>query len=419
MDEKHGLSAVLIGAGARLAASMGVALSALWANKFRATLTTLGIVIGVMTVTGILSIIHGLDSAVERQMASMGVNSLYVSAVPWMSHGHWSKYRNRPPLSDRDYRKIREMVPFAEAIAPIEDEHGKVERGGDQVQDVEIRGTNSEFLAVAGEEIRQGRFFSQSDVEYERAFVVLGAEVADRLFGKEDPLMKTVLIGGCRLTVIGVFKAQGSFMGQSQDAHATMPIGRFRRLYGVRQDMNVGLRISSSMDLLRAEQELSGIMRRVRGLKPRQEDNFAINQQQMLGDLYKDITRTLYLVIEIVAAISLLVGGIGIMNIMLVSVTERTREIGLRKALGARRRTVLLQFLLEALTLSGFGGAIGLGMGFLVAYVVDAVSPLPAQVSLFAVMMGLFVSVAEGVCFGLYPAWRASRLEPTAALRYE
>ncbi|HUU03659.1 MAG TPA: ABC transporter permease [Myxococcota bacterium] len=398
---------------------LGVALSALLSNKFRAGLTALGIVIGVMTVTGILSIIHGLDRGVENQMSLMGVHSLYVSRWPWATRGHWYKYRNRSPITDWQYRRLRELVPFAEAMAPREQERTRVERGDEKITDVEVTGTNSELSRITGYTLESGRAFSPADIEFERPFVVLGSDVAEQLFDRGKPLGKYVLIQGMRYQVIGVLKSQGSFLGRSRDVTATIPIGRFRREFGSRHDMDIAIRVVPGVELDEAEAELQGLMRRVRGLRPQQEDNFSINQQKVLGKLYSDITGTLFMVIVIVGMISLLVGGIGIMNIMLVSVTERTREIGIRKALGARRSAVLFQFLIESLVLSGLGGLIGLGIGFLVAYIVDAVSPLPASISMTAVVGGLGFSIVVGVFFGIYPAWRASRLNPIVALRYE
>jgi len=401
------------------ASGVGVALGALWSNKFRAIMTSLGIVIGVMTVTGILSIIHGLDKGIEGEMDLMGAHSLYVSQHPWMSRGNWYKYRNRPRISVNQYRRLYELVPFAEAVAPRERSRARVERGSEKISDVELIGTNSEFARITGYTIRQGRFFSPADIEFERPFVVLGSDVAEKLFTRSDPLGKQVRIQGMHYRVIGVLKQQGSFLGRSRDVKAIIPIGRFRGRFGSRHGMDIAIKVLPDVSLDEAEAELQGIMRRVRGLRPKEADNFSINQQKVLSEMYNEITGTLFMVIFIVGLISLVVGGIGIMNIMLVSVTERTREIGIRKALGAMRRTVLFQFLIECLVLSGIGGLIGLGVGFGVAYVVDAVSPLPAKVSLFSIIAGIGFSALVGVSFGIYPAWRASRLDPIVALRYE
>ncbi|MBN2494204.1 MAG: ABC transporter permease [Deltaproteobacteria bacterium] len=397
----------------------GVAARALLANKFRASMTALGIVIGVMTVTGILAIIHGLDRGVERQMALMGVRSIYVSKWPFVVRGDWYRYINRPPITDWQYRRLRKLVPFADALAPVERERAKVERGDEQITDVEVWGTNHEYLQITGHAIERGRFLSAADVEFERPYVVVGPDVSKHLFGREEPLGGHVLIRGSRYRIIGILKAEGSFLGRSRDVTAIIPVGRFRRDFGSRHSMDIGVRIAPGMDLDLAASELEGIMRRVRGLRPAEEDDFTVNQQKVLGELYGDITGTLYLVIVTVSLISLLVGGIGIMNIMLVSVIERTREIGLRKALGARRRTVLFQFLIESLVLSGIGGLIGLAAGFLVAHVVDSISPLPAALSAQAVIAGLVFSAVVGVSFGIWPAWKASRLDPIDALGHE
>jgi len=400
-------------------AGVDVALGALLGNKFRAGMTALGIVIGVMTVTGILSIIHGLDQGVEKQMALMGTRSIYVSDWPWIVRGDWYKYVNRPPITDWQYRRLKELVPFAEDMAPIVKSRARVSRGAEQVNDVRLRGTSQAYLAVTGESVGLGRFLSAADVRYGRPFVVLGSDVAKQLFPQSSPLGEYVRIGQGRFQVIGVLRAQGSFLGRSQDITATMPLGRFRRDFGTRRSMEIAIAVSKEMSLEKAASELEGIMRRVRGLRPVEEDNFSVNQQEMLSKFYDEITGTLYLVIIIISFISLLVGGIGIMNIMLVSVTERTREIGLRKALGARRLTILFQFLIESLVLSGLGGLIGLAAGFGVAYLVDSISPLPAHVSAAAIVAGLGFSAMVGMFFGIWPAWMASRLDPIVALRSE
>jgi putative ABC transport system permease protein len=397
----------------------GIALGALWSNKLRAGLTTLGIIIGVTTVIGILSIIHGLDSSVQNQMDLMGVRTFYVTHMPWTRHEEWYKYRNRKPISGWQYRRMRELLPSVDAISPIENERVKVEWGGEQLTDVMLTGTNSEYIQVGGREVEYGRFFSGSDVEYGRPEVVLGADVSRRLFGKSDPLLKSVILGGDKYTVIGILKPMGNFLGHNQDAMAIIPISCFDRSFGSERGLMVGVKVKEGLELEEAKEELRGAVRKVRNLRPMESDDFAINEQKMLDDIYRKMTGNLYLVFIGVSLISLVVGGIGIMNIMLVSVTERTREIGIRKALGARRRTVLLQFLIESLMLSSLGGCCGVALGFLVAYVVDAITPLPASPSLFAVFSGLCFSSLVGVAFGIYPAYRASRLDPIVALRYE
>jgi putative ABC transport system permease protein len=403
----------------RFLSGVGVALHALSGNKFRTSMTSLGIVIGVMTITVILSIIEGLDRGVEEQMNLMGVRTLFVSKWSWGFHRHWHKFRNRPPITDWDYRRLREQVPFAIAMAPWEMHRGGIEFGTEKITDVEVYGTNSEFSRITGYSVDRGRFFSPADIRYERPFVVLGAEVASKLFGASNPLGENVVLRGVHYRVIGVLKAQGSFLGRSQDVKAIIPTGRFRRSFGSRRSLSIAIKVAPQTSLAEAEEDLRGIMRRVRGLRPLEEDDFSINQQKMMNEMYESITGKLYLVILVVGLISLAIGGIGIMNIMLVSVTERTREIGIRKALGARQRTVLFQFLIESLVLSALGGLLGLVFGFGGVHVVDAISPLPARVSLFAIGVSVGTAALTGMFFGIYPAWRAARLDPIVALRYE
>lgn len=410
---------VLVRSANALGSGVGVALGALWGNKLRATMTTMGIVIGVMTVVGILGVINGLDSSVAGFLDMFGARSVYVSRFPWVMKGRWFKYINRPAITPAQYRRLYELVSFADAMTPMESTRTWVELGDVRLEDVEIRGANSEFLKVMDYQIEFGRFFSLAEQNQHRSVAVLGAELAQQLFPRGSALGRTIYIKGSRYRVVGVYKAKGNFMGQSQDVHVTIPIGRFMREFGLRRSLDIGVRVAAGLSMDDAAEEIRGIMRRVRGLRPRENDDFSINRQEMLGQMYHDMTGTLYLVIVIVGFVSLLVGGISIMNIMMVSVTERTREIGIRKALGARRRAVLFQFLIESLVLSGIGGIIGLAGGFAVAHVVDAVSPLPAKVSLFAVIAGFGFAVAVGLFFGIYPAWRASRLDPIESLRYE
>jgi putative ABC transport system permease protein len=416
---RHALRAVrrrFLAAGA----GTGVALRALWANRLRATLTTLGIVIGVATVIGILSVIQGLNRSFDEQLASLGARSLYISQMPWIMEGDaWFLLRNRPPITEWQYRRLREQVPFAAAISPSVEEHAKVEANGEKLTDVHVRGTNAEYVLVGGEDVERGRFLSAVDVALDRPFAVLGSEVASKLFGRSDPLLRTVDIRDRRYTVVGVMKPRGSFLGRSQDNFVIVPLGCFLRAFGQWRSLTIGVKVIEGFDLAEAKEELRGLMRGVRGLRPAERDNFDVNEQKALSDMYDRLTAILYGVIFGVSLISLLVGGIGIMNIMLVSVTERTREIGIRKALGARRATVMFQFLIESLALSALGGIIGLGVGFLGAAIVDAVSPLPATPTLLAVTLGLGFAAFVGVVFGLYPAWRASRLDPIVALRYE
>jgi len=266
---------------------------------------------------------------------------------------------------------------------------------------------------------KYGRDLTALDVENRRQVCVIGWEVADRLFEDEDPIEKRIKIGGRQFKVIGVLEKQGSVFGHSLDQEVRIPHGVFYKLFGRRRGLTIVAKVKDPAYIEEAKDEIRGILRRVRGVAPDEEDDFAINQMDMILQMYNSLTSALYAAAVGVGAISLLVGGIGIMNIMLVSVTERTREIGIRKAIGAKKRNVLWQFLIESVVISAFGGIIGIGLGFAMGKLVAAVSPLPSTITPWSIILGLGFSSALGIFFGLYPASKAARLNPIDALHYE
>ena len=394
-----------------------IALGALRTNKLRAFLTVLGIVVGVATIIGIVSLTQGLDKAFGEQISSLGSDVLYVQKFNWFDRESWEKYRNRKDLTMKEVEALKRHAALAEAVSPYVRSSRTVKYGNASLESVTITGTDeaktlSTFPAF-------GRDLSALDVENRRTVCVIGWDVADKLFEGRDPIGELVKIGGHSFKVIGVLEKQGSVFGHTLDQEARIPIGVFFKLFGRQRSITIQIKVKDTKLLEQARDEAQGILRRVRRVPPGKEDDFAINQMDMIVDMYNRLTGALYAAAVGVGAISLLVGGIGIMNIMLVSVTERTREIGIRKAIGARKRDVLWQFLIESVAISAVGGLIGIAAGFGLGKVVASISPLPATVSLWSVFLGIGFSSAVGIFFGIYPASKAARLSPIEALRYE
>jgi len=399
--------------------NLRMALTALRTHKMRAFLTTLGIIIGVFTIISISTVISGLNKAFVSEISAFGSDVLYIQKFPWALNGNWFEYRNRKDITLRHAKAVMKYATFAQAVSYEVETRRTVKYRNESVERVLIIGTNEQYQVTHSAYPMLGRFLIKNDVDHRRLVCVLGWGVADKLFKEENPLGKEVKIGGYFFRVVGVLEKRGDVFGFNLDENVVIPYGVFRKLYGFRRSLTISVKVGDPALVDYAREELRGIMRRARGLAPGEEDDFAINQQSMLMNFYKQITTTLYIVAIGIGAISLFVGGIGIMNIMLVSVTERTREIGIRKAIGARRFDILAQFLVEAVTICLVGGVIGILLGFGIGQLIDAVTPLPASISLWSVMLGLGFTTTVGIFFGLYPAAKAARLNPIEALRYE
>ncbi len=396
-----------------------IALFSLRANRLRTILTTMGIGIGVATLLAIIGIIQGLNTSFASQLATIGSSSLYISKFPWVIKGDWWMYRNRRDFTLPMLEAVRNQSTYAAAVAPIVGRVADVSFLSGQLSLVQISGSTAEYLPVTGVELSSGRFITDADDDARRSVAVIGMDLVDGLFPHSDPLGATIKIDGRPFQVIGVLARRGKILGESQDLRAVIPFRTFWAYFGKRRGFSIGVGITRPQDIDAAEDQLVGIMRRARGTPPDKADDFTINRPEQLASTYKQLTGAMYGVAVGIGLITLLVGGIGIMNIMLVSVRERTREIGIRRALGARKRTIVMQFLMEAATVSAIGGALGTVVGLGGAKLVAEITPLAATVEPLTVLFGVAFAAMVGLLFGIWPAARAAQLDPVEALRYE
>jgi len=395
-----------------------ISLGSIFANKTRSILTALGIVIGVLSVTLMGTLISGLDRTFEKSMAGFRSDVLLVSRMEWFSGDtDWWEMRNRPRIEEDYGKKLLARSQFVEAVAPVSERGGSIIRDDRRI-DSRFFGTTTSYLATnASTEIKQGRFFTDGENRSGARVLVIGGDVADALFPNEDPLDKYVKIGNYKFRVIGVLKKMGKFMGMfSMDNQATMPIGTYKRLYARRGWMTLRVKLNTE-DVEIAKGDVRGVIRNLRRLKPAEKDNFGINQSSTLEAQYKAIKLAIGGTGIFITALSLIVGGIGIMNIMFVSVKERTREIGIRKALGATRNMILGQFLMEAVMICLIAGLVGMGIAYGLSVIINNFFPssMPIGLAIGAIMLSLII----GVISGLVPSYRAARLDPIDALRYE
>ena len=401
---------------------VGIAADALVSHRLRTLLTTLGMMIGVMTVIAIVAIIQGLNASFAAQVSGLGAHTVFIDKWKWLSlSDDWWSLRNRQRIGVRELEAVRREAQLAVAVAPLTRAYTTVRYRDREAPEVTVNGTGESYLDTAGGSVAAGRFLVEADVAFGRSVVVLGAEVADRLFAGEPPaagLGERVRVSGQPFTVVGVMARRGQFLGQPMDANVLIPYTRFGRMFGSRRSMTIAVAASPGQ-LAALEDELTGILRRVREVPPEKPDDFSINRQEQFLKVYNQLTGALYAVAFGVGLITLIVGGIGIMNIMLVSVHERTREIGVRRALGARRRSILLQFIIESAIVAMMGGGIGTALGLGVGQLVSLTTPLAAAVTPSAVLLGLGFSALVGLVFGSWPAWKAAQLDPVEALRYE
>ena len=401
--------------------AVGIALNAIWSNKLRSFLTVLGNIVAVTSIIAVVSLIQGMNAYVtDAIVGDMGADTFSVQRFP-ITHSdeEFDKVRGNPRVTMDDGDAIRRFSDKVAAVAGQANSSAEVSYGDEVLESVSVQGVTREFGSFATFTAERGRLINPTEVDRNRNVVLLGWQTADRLFKNEDPIDKVIKIGGVHHRVVGVSEKKGSVFGRSQDEFVVIPLGAFQKMFGARANMELMVR-PRNPELTRAAMDDATVALRIeRRLRPSEPDNFGMFTSDTFLDLYNQATAGIFAVLVGVVALSLVVGGIVIMNIMLMVVSERTREIGLRKALGARRRDIIWQILTESVTLSIMGGIVGTVLGFGVATVVSALTPLPSAVQLWSVMIGLSITAVVGLFFGLYPAMRAARLDPIEALRRE
>jgi putative ABC transport system permease protein len=405
--------------------SAAMAIDTLRANKLRSALTILGVSVGVITVIFMVSIIQGLNKAFAEQIESLGSNTIFVSKFePSFGRPPSAEEIHRKDLTMEDAEALRREAPSIVGVSPIHRMIAATVRYNDKQTDTPILlGVTPFYEFVHSQYIGRGRFISDADMTARANVVILGVDVARALFPYEDPLDKEIKIQGNPYRIIGVMETLGNFFGQSRDNSVFIPISTFDKYYpdlpAPEVVFFVIVRPVSRAAVKSAMDEITDILRRRRRVPRGAPNNFGISSQDSLLDIYNQLTGATALVLTAVSFVALMIGGIGVMNIMLVSVTERTKEIGIRKAVGATRANILWQFLIEAVALTAIGGLAGLAVGEVASLLMNKYSPLPAYVPLWAIGVGIGISAAVGIIFGLWPAWKAARLDPIEALRYE
>ena len=403
-----------------------MAFSTLRANKLRSALTILGVTVGVLTVLSMVSIIQGLNRSFSEQIESLGSNTIFVNKFePSFSPQKTQEELQRKELTIEDAEAIARESEAIAAVAPFERKLSETVRYKEkQTETPIILGVVPEHSYTMSQFVAEGRYLIDIDISERRNVAVIGRDVLNALFKDyEQPIGKDIKIGGNVFRIVGIMEDQGSFFGQSRDNSIYVPLTTFQKYYPevVFPDFVfvIIVRPKSRADVANAMADITDTLRRRRGDKIGESNSFGISSQDALLDVYNQLTGATYLVLTAISAVALMIGGIGVMNIMLVSVTERTKEIGIRKAVGATRLSILSQFLIEAVVLTGIGGLIGLAAGELMSLVINTYSPLPAYIPVWAIAIAILVSGGVGVVFGLYPAWKAARLDPIEALRFE
>ena len=399
-----------------------MAVTAILTHKLRSFLTLLGVIIGVTTIISLMTVIRGLQNQIETQMSQLSADVFQVQRHDiQMGFGGHGRDPKRPKVTLEEALAIEKYCSSVLQVGPEVWQFGQwVAYEKEKTNpNVSLAGGFPEFAQNNGYSIARGRFLSMNDVEHDRRVIVLGDAVAKKLFPFDDPLDKEVRLERGRFRVIGVFEEMGNRFGGSNDYHVVIPFTTFQNLYGKERSINITVKARSPEVFHQAQDEVISLLRRMRGLKPDQPNNFAIWSPENLIDNFNKMTFWVKVAALGIAGISLLVAGIGIMNIMLVSVTERTREIGVRRAIGARKRQILGQFLVEAVILSEVGGLIGVIVGIALPLLVGPALKLPVAVPTWSIVLGLVFCSLVGIIFGMWPAVRAANLDPVEALRYE
>ena len=393
-----------------------ISLSAIFANKTRSMLTALGIIIGVLSVTMMGTLISGLDKTFEGSMSWLGKDVLYISRWEWFSDMDWWEVRNRPRIRPEYVDQVKERSQYALAVAPVMQRGASLSYSDKEIR-TQIFGTNEEYMETISTNIEKGRFFTNSEDKSGMRVTVIGDGIKKAFFGDEEAIGKYIKIDNMKFRVIGILEEQAKFLGLfSTDKQAILPFGAYKRIFSKRGFMRLSVKVPEDK-IEEAVDEMSFVMRHIRGLKPNQKNDFAINQTKAFEKQYNTLKIAIGGTGTFITLLSLIVGGIGVMNIMFVSVKERTREIGVRKAIGATKAMIMSQFLMEAVTICLLAGLIGLLFAYLGSFLLNKIFPsnLDLGLALFSILISMFV----GVISGIIPSYRAAKLDPIDSLRYE
>lgn len=400
---------------------MMIALRAIASNKIRAMLTMLGIFIGVTVVVTMSTAIKGIDNSFQQGISSLGSDVLYIDKWAWFSNVEWWKMRNRKNITMEEYEKFKNLAKLPVAVAPVINTVQTVKFQERRVENVFVNGSNAEYVKTTNFTFSEGRFYSEVESNSSRQVAVIGSEIAKKLFPNLSPLDKTIKIGGENFRIVGVLAEQGSFIlgPWNPDNQVYVPIGTIFKNFASNRwrSITINVRAASPSLVEETKAEAEGVMRKVRGLSYDEENDFSINQQEGLQENYNSVVGVIQIAGLFITGLSLFVGAIGIMNIMFVSVKERTKEIGLRKAIGAKRRTILAQFLLESSVICLVGGLAGLIAAIILSMIINQFIPTSVQIG--SVILGIGISLLTGIISGIAPAYTAAKMDPVEALRYE
>ncbi len=401
--------------------NLKLALAALWSHKLRTVLTVIGVVIGVASVIAIISTLDGMMLRITSIFDEMGASTVAVTRFGMItSHDEWIKALKRKQITVEDARAIEISCTLAEATGlAIEGHVRNIKRGNKPLYAISVVGYSASVSRIYNLDIAEGRFFTEMDDEHRRKVAVIGQEVKDKLFPYEDPLDKEIIVGDEKFTIIGIGAKKGSVMGENLDRYVYLPAQTMLKMTGMHQDISILVKMRSESSMDQGMDQIRAIMRARRHTSYHDPDDFALITKEAVMGFVDNFTGTARLVTVSIPFISIVVAGIVVMNIMMVSVTERTREIGIRKAVGARSRHVLGQFLLEALMMCLLGGVLGLAGGLGISSIASGYMGLPFVISVLAVVTGFTIPTVIGLVFGIYPAWKAARLDPIEALRFE
>jgi putative ABC transport system permease protein len=401
--------------------SLKLALASLRAHKLRSFLTLLGVIFGVMTVVAVASVIEGANRYIAEKIADMGSNTLtidkYGIITSFEEYIDANKRNKDLTLDDVDY--LRARMTLASHIGAQGYATSEVKAGSEVMKNITVRGVSAAMVNIDTVQPESGRYVNEIDEERRRYATMIGSEVAKKLFPNSNPVGQEIKVDGLPFEVIGVGKEVGSVFGESQDNYVLIPVTTFQKLWGTRRSLSIAVKGSENANFQDLQDQARLVMRTRHKLEYSEKDTFGIVTADAINNLFQSLTGVIATVALGVTSISLVVGGIVIMNIMLVAVTERTREIGIRKSLGARRKDILLQFLIESVVLSVFGGLFGLSVAYAITKLLQSFTPVPASMPFWAIFMALGVSSSVGAVFGIYPAWKAARLDPIVALRAE